>query len=206
MTVARTPPWSWYEDPEIARRERDRIFRRAWQYAGRREELTAPGSFAADARRRASRSCSRATATTCCARSPTSAATAARSSRTARASAARCSARTTRGPTGSTAACARAPRTRDDPSFDATGLGLVPMAGRHPGSVRLRQPGPRRACRSRRRSATSPEVVARARPGRRRAPIPPPGRVRDPRELEDRAWRTTSSATTASSTIPGWCW
>ena len=33
--------------PAIARRERERIFRRAWQYAGRRDELTAPGSFAA---------------------------------------------------------------------------------------------------------------------------------------------------------------
>jgi len=43
----RTYPWSWYEDPEIARRERERIFRRAWQYVGRRDELTAPGSFAA---------------------------------------------------------------------------------------------------------------------------------------------------------------
>ena len=63
--------------------------------------------------RRASPSSSRATATTCCAPSPTSAATAARSSPRARASAARCSARTTRGPTASTAACARrrAPRT-----------------------------------------------------------------------------------------------
>ena len=43
----RSNPWSWYEDPGIARRERDRIFKRSWQYAGRREELTAPGSYAA---------------------------------------------------------------------------------------------------------------------------------------------------------------
>jgi phenylpropionate dioxygenase-like ring-hydroxylating dioxygenase large terminal subunit len=42
-----TLPWSWYEDPAVARLERDRIFRRAWQYAGRRDELTAPGSYAA---------------------------------------------------------------------------------------------------------------------------------------------------------------
>jgi phenylpropionate dioxygenase-like ring-hydroxylating dioxygenase large terminal subunit len=47
MIARRTLPWSWYADPEIARRERERIFARAWQYAGRREELTAPGSFAA---------------------------------------------------------------------------------------------------------------------------------------------------------------
>ena len=43
----RTLPWSWYADPEIARRERELIFRRAWQYAGRGEELTAPGSYLA---------------------------------------------------------------------------------------------------------------------------------------------------------------
>jgi phenylpropionate dioxygenase-like ring-hydroxylating dioxygenase large terminal subunit len=43
----RTNPWSWYTDPEVARLERDRIFRRSWQYAGRRDELGAPGSYAA---------------------------------------------------------------------------------------------------------------------------------------------------------------
>jgi choline monooxygenase len=40
-------PWAWYSDPAVALRERDGIFRRAWQYAGRRAQLTAPGSFAA---------------------------------------------------------------------------------------------------------------------------------------------------------------
>jgi phenylpropionate dioxygenase-like ring-hydroxylating dioxygenase large terminal subunit len=40
-------PWSWYADPDVARLEHERIFRRSWQYAGRRDELTAPGSFAA---------------------------------------------------------------------------------------------------------------------------------------------------------------
>jgi choline monooxygenase len=43
----RTLPWAWYADPDVARRERDAIFRCAWQYAGRTEELTAPGSFLA---------------------------------------------------------------------------------------------------------------------------------------------------------------
>jgi choline monooxygenase len=43
----RTLPWAWYGDAEVARRERDRIFRRAWQYAGRTAELTAPGSYLA---------------------------------------------------------------------------------------------------------------------------------------------------------------
>jgi phenylpropionate dioxygenase-like ring-hydroxylating dioxygenase large terminal subunit len=45
--TAGTYPWSWYSDPEIARLEHELIFRRSWQYAGRRDELTAPGSFAA---------------------------------------------------------------------------------------------------------------------------------------------------------------
>ncbi len=46
-TQHRTLPWSWYSDPEIAERERERIFRRSWQYAGHRGELSAPGSFVA---------------------------------------------------------------------------------------------------------------------------------------------------------------
>jgi choline monooxygenase len=41
----RTPPWSWYTDPEILRREHERIFRRAWQYAGHLGELQGPGSY-----------------------------------------------------------------------------------------------------------------------------------------------------------------
>ena len=34
MSALRTLPWSWYSDPEILRREQERIFRRAWQYVG----------------------------------------------------------------------------------------------------------------------------------------------------------------------------
>lgn len=45
--VTATLPWSWYSDPAVARRERELIFRRSWQYAGRRDQLTAPGSFLA---------------------------------------------------------------------------------------------------------------------------------------------------------------
>jgi nitrite reductase/ring-hydroxylating ferredoxin subunit len=41
----RTPPWSWYTDPAILRREHERIFRRAWQYAGHVGELQGPGSY-----------------------------------------------------------------------------------------------------------------------------------------------------------------
>ena len=34
MSAARTLPWSWYADPEVLRREQERIFRRTWQYVG----------------------------------------------------------------------------------------------------------------------------------------------------------------------------
>ena len=43
----RTLPWAWYEDPEQARRERDLIFRRAWQYTARMDQVPVPGSYAA---------------------------------------------------------------------------------------------------------------------------------------------------------------
>ncbi len=50
MAAAETLPYSWYADPEILRRERARIFARAWQYAGRAEEVATAGSYlAADA-------------------------------------------------------------------------------------------------------------------------------------------------------------
>ena len=40
-----TIPYSWYADPEILRREQERIFRSAWQYAGHLGQLPRPGSF-----------------------------------------------------------------------------------------------------------------------------------------------------------------
>ncbi len=43
----RTLPWSWYEDPQQARRERDLVFRRAWQYTARMDQVPVPGSYAA---------------------------------------------------------------------------------------------------------------------------------------------------------------
>ena len=42
-----TLPYSWYTDPEILRRERERIFRPAWQYVGHTGQLPEPGYFAA---------------------------------------------------------------------------------------------------------------------------------------------------------------
>ena len=40
----RTLPYRWYTDPRVAEIERDRIFRRTWQYAGQLGELDGPGS------------------------------------------------------------------------------------------------------------------------------------------------------------------
>jgi choline monooxygenase len=43
--MERTLPYSWYTDPEILRREQERIFRSAWQYVGHTGELPEPGTF-----------------------------------------------------------------------------------------------------------------------------------------------------------------
>jgi phenylpropionate dioxygenase-like ring-hydroxylating dioxygenase large terminal subunit len=43
--VLETLPYSWYAEPEMLRREQDRIFSRTWQYAGHTGQLPEPGSF-----------------------------------------------------------------------------------------------------------------------------------------------------------------
>jgi phenylpropionate dioxygenase-like ring-hydroxylating dioxygenase large terminal subunit len=43
--VEQTLPYRWYTDPEILRREQERIFRSAWQYVGHTGELPAPGTY-----------------------------------------------------------------------------------------------------------------------------------------------------------------
>ncbi|MDQ4082059.1 MAG: aromatic ring-hydroxylating dioxygenase subunit alpha, partial [Actinomycetota bacterium] len=40
-----TLPASWYSDPEIARLEHERIFRGAWQYVGRTDQVEVRGSY-----------------------------------------------------------------------------------------------------------------------------------------------------------------
>jgi phenylpropionate dioxygenase-like ring-hydroxylating dioxygenase large terminal subunit len=40
-----TLPYSWYTDPDVLRREQERIFRSAWQYVGHSAELPEPGTF-----------------------------------------------------------------------------------------------------------------------------------------------------------------
>ena len=47
--MERTLPWTWYADPEVLRREGERIFARAWQYAGHSGQLAEAGSFFATA-------------------------------------------------------------------------------------------------------------------------------------------------------------
>ncbi|HEY7422458.1 MAG TPA: aromatic ring-hydroxylating dioxygenase subunit alpha, partial [Gaiellaceae bacterium] len=42
-----TLPYGWYTDPEILRREEERIIRPAWQYVGHTGRLAQPGYFAA---------------------------------------------------------------------------------------------------------------------------------------------------------------
>jgi phenylpropionate dioxygenase-like ring-hydroxylating dioxygenase large terminal subunit len=41
----RTLPWAWYVDPSVYELERERIFRRAWQYVGHTERLEQPGDY-----------------------------------------------------------------------------------------------------------------------------------------------------------------
>ena len=99
----RTLPWSWYTDPAVLQLERERIFRRSWQYVGH------PG----EVRRARARSRRRGSATF-----PSWSSATVRTTLRAflnvcrhrgsivcegRAGARRCSARTTRGRTGSTA-------------------------------------------------------------------------------------------------------
>jgi phenylpropionate dioxygenase-like ring-hydroxylating dioxygenase large terminal subunit len=46
--VETTLPYGWYADPEILRREQERIFGSAWQYVGHTGQLAQPGYFAAE--------------------------------------------------------------------------------------------------------------------------------------------------------------
>ena len=43
----RTLPWTWYTDPAVLQLERERIFRRAWQYVARQDEIAERGSYVA---------------------------------------------------------------------------------------------------------------------------------------------------------------
>src|ERR671910_681300 len=45
LADGRTIPFDWYSDPAVLRLERERIFRRTWQYAGRTEQAGETGAF-----------------------------------------------------------------------------------------------------------------------------------------------------------------
>src|SRR5918995_7508617 len=45
LADGRTIPFDWYSDPAVLRLESERIFRRAWQYAGRADQVAEPGAF-----------------------------------------------------------------------------------------------------------------------------------------------------------------
>jgi choline monooxygenase len=45
LARGRTLPARWYADPDVLAVERERIFRRSWQYAGRADELEQPGAY-----------------------------------------------------------------------------------------------------------------------------------------------------------------
>ena len=47
----KTLDYGWYTDPEILRRERERVFRPTWQYVGHTGQLPQPGYFATQAAR-----------------------------------------------------------------------------------------------------------------------------------------------------------
>jgi choline monooxygenase len=48
-TVERTLPWAWYADPDVLRREGERIFARAWQYVGHTGQVAGNGTYLAAA-------------------------------------------------------------------------------------------------------------------------------------------------------------
>ncbi len=45
ITMASTPPASWYTTPAFEAQERETVFRRRWQWVGRRDQLRAPGDY-----------------------------------------------------------------------------------------------------------------------------------------------------------------
>ena len=45
LAYAETLPASWYSDPDILNREKEKIFARTWQLVGRTEQVSVPGDF-----------------------------------------------------------------------------------------------------------------------------------------------------------------
>ena len=153
----KTLPWSWYTDPAVLQLERERIFRRSWQYVGHEGDVPEPGSFAASCRRRSGRARARPEDTlraflnVCRHR--------ARSCEgSGRRETLQCP--TTPGRTASTVASSP-PRAEQGGRDPQGGARARPSAARHLGSAPLRQPGRRRRT-TRRFLDGIPERIAEA--------------------------------------------
>ena len=179
-----TLPWSWYVDPEILRREQERIFRSAWQYAGHLGQLPEPGTFfTGRAGRlpvvvtRARDGEVRAFLNVCRHRGFPLA------DGEGRRETLQCPYHAwTYGLDGSLRA---APRSDEEPDFPQGGARALRGRGRNLGPVRVRQRRPRSGA-ARRRFGLDAGAGGRARPRRRRAAPPRPLGSRGGGELEDR--------------------
>ena len=125
--VETTLPYGWYTDPEILRREHERIFQPRGSTSATPGSSQQPGYFATHGRPRR-RSSSRATATASCAASSTSAATAAPSSPTASSSRETLQCPYHAWTYGLDGRLRAAPRSDEEPDFPQDELGLVPVA------------------------------------------------------------------------------
>ena len=195
-----TLPYSWYTDPEILRREEERILTPAWQYVGHTGQLARarllrrrtwparPVVVTRDARRRAARLRQRLPPPRLRARRGRAA------PRDAAVPVPRVDVRARR-------RLRAAPRSDEEPGFPQDELGLVPVAVDTWGPFVFANAGadPEPLARGARLAARAGRG-ARARRRLARPPLPLGGRGRG--ELEDRRARTSSSATTARSPIP----
>ena len=194
----RTIPFDWYSDPAVLRLERERIFRRTWQYAGRVDQVAEAGAFFTcdlggvpivvvrgdDGDLRAFLNVCRHRGSLVC------------EGEGKRASLQCPYHAWTYGLDGSLRA---APRSERVPGFEKEGLGLVPAAVGSVGTVRLRQPGcggraaRRHARRAARRSSPRPASTST------RCAFSSARAGTSTRRTGRSAARTTSSATTARS-------
>ena len=196
----RTLSWGWYTDPAVLQLERERLFRRFWQYVGHAGEVAEPGSFRAtraghvpvvlvrdeDGALRAFLNVCRHRGSLVCEGS-------------GRRASLQCPYHAwTYGLDGRLLA---APRSAREGGIETDELGLAPSPARAVGTVPLRQPGCGRACALRRPGGRTRAHRSRRR-RRRRPPLPAALRVASSRPTGRSAPRTSSSATTALSRIP----
>ena len=179
-----TLPASWYVDPGVLERERERLFARAWTYAGPAEWVAEPGSyFAAQighipvAVVRGSDGTLRGLVNVCRHRGHLVV------EGTGCRETLQCPYHAwTYNLDGS---LRRAPRSEREPGFDPTGLSLAPVSVGTWGPFVFVNPDPDAAPLEAALGGL-PAIVAAERARRRRDPLPLPSRVADRGELEDR--------------------